>query len=104
MVTKFGMSDQLGPVCYSGSNSDEVFLGRDFGHTHNYSEEVAAQIDAEIQRTVKDGYQNAIDKLTTHMDKLVAVAEYLLANEKMDGEMFARIMEGKTIVSEQPAE
>ncbi len=93
MVTKFGMSDKLGPICYAGSDSDEVFLGRDFGHTRNHSEEVAAQIDSEVHRILSEGYAKTEEKLSTHMDKLVAVAERLIVTEKMDSEEFLAIME-----------
>ena len=93
MVTKFGMSDKLGPICYAGSDSDEVFLGRDFGHTRNHSEEVAAQIDGEVHRILSEGYAETENKLKAHMDKLKAVAEQLILNEKMDGDEFRRIME-----------
>ena len=93
MVTKFGMSDKLGPICYAGSDSDEVFLGRDFGHTRNHSEEVAAQIDAEVHRILSEGYAETENKLKAHMDKLTAVAEQLILHEKMDGDEFRRIME-----------
>ncbi len=97
MVTKFGMSDTLGPICYGSSDSDEVFLGRDFGHTRNYSEEIAAKIDAEIHRLLADGYKATEEKLTAHMDKLVEVAEQLIVREKLDGEEFRRIMEGEPL-------
>ena len=93
MVTKFGMSDKLGPICYAGSDSDEVFLGRDFGHTRNHSEDVAAQIDAEVHRILTEGYSETEKKLHAHMDKLVAVAERLMVTEKMDGDEFRAIME-----------
>lgn len=93
MVTKFGMSDKLGPVCYAGSDSDEVFLGRDFGHARNHSETVAAEIDAEMQRILTEGYAETEKKLQIHMDKLVAVAERLMITEKMDGDEFLKIME-----------
>ena len=96
MVTKFGMSDKLGPICYAGSDSDEVFLGRDFGHTRNHSEEVAAQIDGEVHRILSEGYAETENKLKAHMDKLVAVAEQLILHEKMDGDEFRRIMEAAT--------
>lgn len=99
MVTKFGMSDKLGPVCYAGSDSDEVFLGRDFGHARNHSEEVAAQIDSEVHRILSDGYANTQKKLSDHMDKLVAVAERLILTEKMDAEEFRAIMDG-TVTAE----
>ncbi len=93
MVTKFGMSDKLGPICYAASDSDEVFLGRDFGHTRSHSEEVAAQIDAEVHQMLTEGYAETEKKLREHMDKLVAVAEKLIVSEKMDGEEFRQIME-----------
>ena len=93
MVTKFGMSDKLGPICYASSGSDEVFLGRDFGHTRNHSEEIASQIDAEVHRILSEGYAETERKLKDHMDKLTAVAEQLIQDEKMDGETFRRIME-----------
>ena len=93
MVTKFGMSEKLGPICYAGSEGNEVFLGRDFGHTRNHSEEVAAQIDAEVHRILSEGYAETERKLKEHMDKLVAVAEQLILDEKMDGDDFRRIME-----------
>lgn len=97
MVTKFGMSDKLGPICYAGSDSDEVFLGRDFGHTRNHSEDIAAQIDAEVHRILTEGYAETEKKLNAHMDKLVAVAERLMVAEKMDGDDFRAIMEETSI-------
>ena len=96
MVTKFGMSDTLGPVCYGASDSDSVFLGRDFGHTRNYSEKVAARIDTEVHSLIEEAYRITADKLTRHKDKLIAVAEQLIRQEKMDGEEFRRVMEGES--------
>lgn len=93
MVTKFGMSDTLGPICYAGSEGNEVFLGRDFGHTRNHSEEIAARIDAEVHRILTEAYAETERKLKEHMDKLVAVSEQLMVDEKMDGDEFRRIME-----------
>ena len=100
MVTKFGMSDKLGPICYASSDSDEVFLGRDFGHTRNHSEEIAAQIDTEVHRLLSEGYAETERKLQQYMDKLVAVAEQLIQDEKMDGDAFRRIMEGEATALE----
>lgn len=97
MVTKYGMSDKLGPIVFGSSESNEVFLGRDFGHTRNYSEEVAAQIDEEINAIITDAYAKTTDKLNAHMDKLHAVAQYLFQNEKLDGEQFKAIMEGRPV-------
>ena len=100
MVTKFGMSDKLGPICYAGSDSEEVFLGRDFGHARNHSEEIAAQIDSEIHRILSEGYANTEEKLNRHMDKLIAVAERLMVTEKMDADEFRAIMEQDTVQPE----
>ena len=97
MVTKFGMSDKLGPICYAGSGSDEVFLGRDFGHTRNHSEEIAAQIDAEVHRILTDSYAETERKLQQYMSKLTAVAEQLIIDEKLDGDAFRQIMEAEEI-------
>lgn len=103
MVMKYGMSSKLGPIMFGESDSDNVFLGRDFGHTRNYSEEVAAQIDEEIRGIIENGYNETSRKLTEHMDKLHAVAGYLFEHEKIDGEQFAALMEGKD-PSQTPSE
>ncbi len=97
MVTKYGMSETLGPVVFGASDSNEVFLGRDFGHTRNYSEQVAAQIDSEINRIVTTAYKATTDCLQKNEDKLHVIAEYLIENEKMDGTQFKAAMEGKEI-------
>ncbi len=96
MVTKFGMSDKLGTIVYGSSDSEEVFLGRDIGHTRNYSEKIAAEIDEEVFRLITEGYKATEEKLSTHMDKLIAVAEQLLEKEKLDGEEFKAIMESNS--------
>ena len=94
MVTKFGMSEKLGLVTY-GTGNDEVFLGRDFSATPNYSEKIAAQIDDEIESIIMTQYNRAKELLTNAMDKVHLVAEELFLNEKVDGERFIEIMEGK---------
>ncbi len=96
MVIKYGMSKDLGPILYGSSDANEIFLGRDFGHTRNYSEEVAAKIDAEIKAIIGQCYSETERKLSEHKDKLHAVAQYLFANEKMDSEQFKKIMESDT--------
>ena len=96
MVTKYGMSDKLGPIVF-GSDSGEVFLGRDYGHTRNYSEEIAAQIDAEINGIVTGAYARTTQKLEENRDKLDLIAQYLIDHEKMDGDQFVAAMEGKEI-------
>jgi cell division protease FtsH len=97
MVTKYGMSKELGPVVFGSSESNEVFLGRDFGHTRNYSEDVAATIDREIKDIIVNAYEHTKNTLLAHRDKLDTVAEYLITNEKMDGEQFKAVMEGREI-------
>lgn len=95
MVTKYGMSDALGPVVYGSSDSDEVFLGRDLGHSRNYSEEIASRIDEEVHTILMDGYKQTEEKLSAHMDQLRRVAEALIEKEKLDGEEFRAIMENR---------
>ena len=92
MVTKYGMSERLGPICY-GSDNNEVFIGRDMGHMKNYSEKIAAEIDEEIQKIVGRGYQKTEQLLNEHMDKLHKVAQFLFVNEKMSGAEFKKLME-----------
>lgn len=95
MVTKFGMSEKLGLVTY-GTGDNEVFLGRDFSATPNYSEQTAALIDSEIENIVMTQYNRALDILNNSMDKLHEVAKELFMNEKIDGEDFRAIMENKS--------
>lgn len=94
MVTKFGMSDKLGLVTY-GTGDNEVFLGRDFSATPNYSEQTAALIDSEIESIVMTQYNRALEILNGAMDKLHLVAKELFLNEKIDGDEFRAIMENK---------
>lgn len=100
MVTKYGMSDKIGPIMFGESESVGVFLGRELGHSHNYSEKVAAEIDEEVSRIIHEAYAEAERKLKEHMDQLCAVAEFLIENEKMDSEQFKRLMGGETVVTE----
>lgn len=92
MVTKYGMSSKIGPVTY-GTGNNEVFLGRDFSATPNYSEKTAALIDDEIERIIVTQYGKAIEILEENMQKLHLVAKELYTNEKIDGEDFRKIME-----------
>ena len=92
MVTKYGMSERLGTITL-GQDQDEVFLGRDLAHSKTYSEETAAQIDAEIKRIVDEGYARAKQILTDHVDKLHEVAGVLLEKEKITSEEFEKIFE-----------
>ena len=87
MITKLGMSDILGPVVYSAENN-EVFLGKDFGTTKNYSEKVAIQIDEEVYKYVNGGYEKALKILEENKDVMIFIADYLVKHEIMDGEQF----------------
>ena len=90
MVTKYGMSDRVGAIML-GSGQEEVFLGRDFGHAKEYSEETASVIDEEVKKIIDKAYNTALELLRTHIDKLHAVAGVLLEKEKIDGEEFDEI-------------
>ncbi len=92
MVTKYGFSEKLGPICY-GTEQGEVFLGRDISQTRNYSEEVASQIDSEIHLIVETAYNRATEILKENMDKLHEIAKVLFEREKLDGEEFKKLME-----------
>ncbi len=89
MVTQLGMSDELGPILF-GSEHNEVFLGKDFSSSRNYSEAIAAKIDKEIYDLITEAYNTAERILKENMDKLHFIAEYLAKNEIMDGEQFER--------------
>ncbi len=91
MVTKYGMSEKLGPIAFGGGNR-EVFLGKDYGQVRNYSETVASQIDEEIEEIIRNAYGRTESILTEHMDKLHIIAQKLFEHEKMTGEEFAAIM------------
>ena len=95
MVTKYGMSDNLGPIQY-GSEDDEVFIGRDYGHVRNYSEKVAAQIDTEIRTIVDTAYTECERILTDNMEALLRVGDALIVLEKIDGQEFKLLFEGST--------
>ena len=93
MVTQLGMSDILGPRRF-GSGHNEVFLGRDFSSSQDYSDEIAATIDREIHTIISEAYNRAKQILTDNIDKLHFIAEFLMRNEIMDGEQFTAAMEG----------
>ena len=92
MVTKYGMSSKIGTVMFGGGQG-EVFLGRDFAQTKDYSEETAALIDEEVKRIIETAYNRAVSILTEHMDKLHIVAGVLMEKEKIEGEEFDKIFE-----------
>ena len=100
MVARFGMSKKLGTISYL--SDDEVFIGGSYGKTRSYSEQVAGQIDEEVKAVIDRAYDMAMELLTTHRDKLDAVAEFLLKHENMTGEQFKTLMEGQDIAIEEP--
>ena len=93
MVVKYGMSEKLGPMTFGSSNS-EVFIGRDYGRTQDYSEHVAAQIDEEIKKIIDSAYEKCTKLLTDNMDKLKIVAEELLEKETVDAARFEELFSG----------
>ncbi len=90
MVTHYGMSEKLGPMTY-GTDDEEIFVGRDFGRTRNYSEEVAAAIDREMRSLIDKAYSKAEQLLRENIDKLHKVAEALLEKETLDAKEFEEI-------------
>jgi cell division protease FtsH len=90
MVTKYGMSEKLENLIF-GSENDEVFIGRDFGHTRNYSEEVAAEIDNEVKTIISNAYERTVSILKENMEKLHNLANALLEKEKLEGQEFEEI-------------
>lgn len=99
MVTRYGFSDNLGPVVY-GRGEHEVFLGRDYTNAPSYSENVAAEIDNEIRSIVEDAFEKAENILRQHIDKLHLIAKYLMIHEKIDGINFEKLMNGELQESE----
>lgn len=93
MVTKYGFSDRIGPVNYS--DSDDVFLGRDYGKTKAYSEGIAGEIDKEVKAIIQEAYKETERILTENMDKLEVVAQALMKVETLDGEQFEALYTGK---------
>ena len=96
MVTKYGMSDELGLVSYD--SDEEVFLGRDYGHTKGYGENVASKIDSEVKRIVDECYDKAKAIILDHRDVLDAAAALLLEKEKISREEFEALFEKEEAV------
>lgn len=96
MVTKYGMSEKLGPIAF-GKDNDEVFIGKDYNHVRNYSEAVASMIDKEVESIILAAYKRTEEILRAHLDKLHAVAAALVEREKIDAEEFNLLMEGKEL-------
>ncbi len=96
MVTRYGFSEKLGPVVYS-DDPGETFLGRDYGHTRDYSEQIAGQIDAEVRELLDTALKTAEKILAEHIDKLHLVSNTLLEREKLEGDQFRILMEGGSL-------
>ncbi|MBC7961255.1 MAG: ATP-dependent zinc metalloprotease FtsH, partial [Vallitaleaceae bacterium] len=96
MVVRYGMSDVLGPIMF-GEDDSQVFIGRDWGHTRNYGENVASIIDSEIRTIVENAYEKAMDMLVEHRPALDRVAEALLIREKITGEEFMKLFNGEAL-------
>lgn len=103
MVTKYGMSEKLGPVLY-GKDNDEVFLGMDYSHSQNYSDAYANLIDDEVKRILSECYDKCVELLTLHNDKLVLIAQTLIEQEKIDKELFVKLMSGNYVPEEKVEE
>ena len=101
MVTRFGMSEKMGPILY-GEEDHEVFLGRDIGHSRNYGENVAGQIDSEIRRIIDEAYNKAKEVLEENRDGLERTAQLLLKKEKVSGDEFREVLNNETV--EEPHE
>jgi len=95
MVTEYGMSERLGPIFLGGDQ--EVFLGKDFAHARNYSEEVASLIDEEIRAIIEEAYALVERLLTENADAVHRVAQALMEREKLDGEQFELLMKGEPL-------
>ena len=93
MVAQYGMSDTLGPIAYSADDSN-VFLGKELGHSKNYSEATASKIDKEVSDIITTGYSRTEEILKNNIGRLHEVAKFLISNEKMSGDEFKRVMEG----------
>lgn len=102
MVTKYGMSE-LGPIKF-GDEQEEVFLGRDFNHTRNYSEDIATSIDHHIRSIIEDAYQKSKDLLTENIEILHKASEILIKKEKITGKEFRKIMKGEAVDTEHVEE
>ncbi|MGL6173479.1 MAG: ATP-dependent zinc metalloprotease FtsH [Cellulosilyticaceae bacterium] len=98
MVTKYGMSE-LGPIKF-GDEQEEVFLGRDFNHTRNYSENVATSIDKHIREIIESAYAKSLEILNEHIEILHKASEILIKKEKVTGNEFRKIMKGEEVNTE----
>ena len=98
MVTKYGMSERLGPITY-GTDTSNPFLGKEMGHVSNYSEETAAEIDEEVKSIIFNAYQKTEKVLSDHIDVLHRLAGVLFEKEKLDADEFIDVIEGRLLPS-----
>ena len=103
MVTKYGMTDDVGPVVYDDGNG-EVFLGKDYGHVNNYSEQTSARIDSEVEKLMRDAYTKTEIIIKEHYDKLELLANTLIEKEKISGDEFESLMKYGKLPQEIEAE
>lgn len=99
MVTKYGMSELIGPIFLGGQ--EEVFIGKDYGHAKDYSENFATQVDSELRRIIKEAYAKAEEILNTNRNMLCEVADILIAKEKLDADEFKALITDEMFRTEQ---
>lgn len=92
MIMQYGMSDVLGPIAYGESQNHQVFLGRDFNHQRNYSEEVACEIDKEVRRYMEEAYEECRRILTENRDKLELIAQALIERETLSAKELEELL------------
>lgn len=103
MVTRYGFSNTLGPIVY-GQPDGEPFLGREISHQRNYSENIAKEIDSEIHQIIDNAYEKAREILSANREQLTMIAEYLLENEKVTGDVFKQLMSGQLVFTPKTEE
>ena len=103
MVTKYGMSEKIGPITF-GSSNDEVFIGKDWTQTRSFSEELASVIDKEVSGIIDSCYSNTVKLLTENKDKLMRVADALVEFEKIDGPTFEKLFTHDEVIATESAE
>jgi len=92
MITQYGMSDVLGPISFGEGQDHQVFLGRDFNHQRNYSEEVASEIDKEVRKYIEDAYEECRTIIMGNIDKLTLIAEALMEHETLEASELEELM------------
>ena len=101
MVMQYGMSDVLGPVAYGESQNHQVFLGRDFNHERNYSEEVAGEIDKEVRKYLEEAYEACRKLITENRDKLELIAQALMERETLTAKQLEELLTNGKLADEE---